>query len=259
MEFFDIGAVTEPDDASDAVKSLFKKIRAARSAWSCGQDLEEAGKFLVRAAELQQAGAQAWGPEHWDLDEKAADDVRGLLKAALMAYFRVIDGGSEGRSAPAIEKAFSTHELKAANNRILAERHGSIAHYGMRDGSAHHWSVEKITLTIDRESGRAAIVYPWIRTNAKVSTIRDLALLMQALDPIVREWSRKTHKQVEAAIAALGRRGDLCCVLQVPFEPEKFWAHNPAAAQNHWDGASEGLRTFGFSLDMKSVPEPPSD
>jgi len=259
MEFFDIGEAKPPVDASDRVKAVFSAIRTARSAWSVGIDIEEAYTYAILAHSIITDGAERMWPDHWDKEPQRGDAAGGLIKAALMAYWRAIDGGAEGRASLPIDQALNTEELRAASDRLKAQRNHSVAHHGVASEAAPTWHDDHITVAIDRDLGKAALQYPWVRLRAPIQTIQDLAMLLDALQPAVHEWSKRAQRRAEAKIAWLARQGELPIILGKPFVPETFFKSlgSAQAAADYRAMAPKAISEMGFKIDLKSLKARP--
>jgi len=192
-QFFDLPRPKDrkEDNSDNNIALLY--IERLRSAQSLKTDLEDAR----RSVELwhQQWLKRAESERKFEPDSDESFLASCLLKNAIMAYGRLIDGGSLGRVQFPLDDLLATPTLKQAHKRIVELRNQSIAHHGEHTVRADKWSIQHVILSINSINNDAKFMFPWKEIRSRQETGEDLAILLAAVGPKLTDWYEKTRKK----------------------------------------------------------------
>ena len=216
------------EDNSDKNIALLY-IERLRSAQSLKTDLEDA----KRSVELwhQQWLKRAESVRKFEADSDESFLASCLLKNAIMAYGRLVDGGSLGRVQFPLDNLLTTVDLKQAHERIVELRNQSIAHHGEHTVRAEKWSIQHAVLSINLANNDAKFMFPWKEIRSRQETGEDLAILLDAVGPKLTDWYDKTRRRAIIKLKRLNEGGILHEILTSKFNPTEFYA-NKLTAEN---------------------------
>ncbi len=220
MQHFDLGAAV-PKLKAIGQDNLATQIERCRSAHAIIIDLEEAGENIMLAAEIISEERQKHGFA-WDKDPKERRKVSALLKSALLAYYRAIDGGAAGRVGPPVSEFVAKAGLEGEQARVLDARHNSIAHYGGPSDEFLRWNSDAMVLNIVTDSS-ASITFPHHRWHFRTEITKDLARLLDAIIPQMWHWLTKNATKVQSKLGWLSRNGLIDVISENEFVPQDFY------------------------------------
>ncbi len=214
------------EDNSDKNIALLY-IERLRSAQSLKTDLEDA----KRSVELwhQQWLKRAESERKFEADSEESFLASCLLKNAIMAYGRLVDGGSLGRVQFPLDNLLTTIALKQAHERIVELRNQSIAHHGEHTVKTEKWSIQHVILSVNSANNDAKFMFPWKEIRSRQEAGADLAILLDAVGPTLTDWYEKTRKKAIIKLQRLNENNLLHEILTSKFDPSDFYTNKEIA------------------------------